>query len=419
MEIKILNKDVKHITVFEHQSLRTDRGEKRLTEAQLETLQNYYGEKGVPYYSLIHNGIKFCEYVGVIQLGKTIIEVLPKADKNNDITLWRKLLIGMLHAVGIFDIHAPSSSALQLKSNSILDLYFELFVIELESLIHKGLIKKYRKVEDNHTALKGSIQFSKHLQKNLIHQERFFVRYSIYDKEHKIHKILLKALKLLLKINTNNVLNSRLGALLLDFPEMPDIKITDALFKKIVYNRKTDNYRNALEIARLILMNYHPDVSKGNNNVLALMFDMNVLWEQFVYVSIRKHKSTDTTITAQTSKYFWKPDNGNRSKMRPDIVVNKEKKDCLVLDTKWKNLKGYNPSPNDLRQMYVYHEYYNAKKVALIYPGSHTTKIKGSYLHPVTSEIVEKECSVISLSVEQDIKQWQKNIFMVFNSWKD
>lgn len=420
-----MSKEHKHIIVFEHESLRTDRGEQRLTNGQLEALQLFYGENGVPYYSLIHHGVRFNEYVGVIQVGKTVIEVLPKADKAspNDESVkktWRNVLINMLHAVGVFDIHAPSNSNLRLRSNSILDLYFELFIKEIEYLLHRGLVKKYRKTEGNRTTLKGSIQFAKHISQNLVHQERFYVRHTTYDKEHDIHAILYKALKLLSYINTNVQLHSRLGVLLLDFPELYDIKITEALFDKIVFDRKTEPYRNALEIAKLILLNYHPDVNRGTNNVLALMFDMNVLWEQFVYVSLRKHKASNTNIAAQNKKSFWKPLSGYSSKMKPDIVLNKGTEDCVVLDTKWKTLNGYNPSPEDLRQMFVYMKYYGAKKVALVYPGAKNRNQSGQYYDHSSQnskQLSNEECSVISIGVEKDVKAWQKTIHENISNW--
>ena len=414
-----------HIVVFEHESLHVDKGEKKLTPVQLESLQRYYGEKGVPYYSLIHHGVKFCEFVGVIQVGNTIIEVLPKADKSSNHSeesksRWRNVLIDMLHAVGIFDIHAPSSSQLSLKSNSILDLYFELFIKELEYLLHRGLVKKYRKVEGNITSLKGNIHFAKHLTHNLIHQERFYVNYSTYDKEHILHSILYKALKLLKYINTNNQLSSRLGSLFLNFPEFRDIKVSEQLFNQITLDRKTEPYKNAIEIARLLLLNYHPDISNGSNNVLALMFDMNLLWEQFVYVSLRKNKVNGSSIVAQNTKNFWKPDNGNRSKLKPDIVLNKNTEDCIVLDTKWKNLNGYNPSPDDLRQMFVYMKYYNAKKVALIYPGRESIIRSGKYYNheelPV-NEIGKEECSIVTIGVLDNIKKWQTEIHNTISKW--
>ncbi len=405
-----------HISVFEHQSLKVDQLYDGVifTEKHRLKLDSFYGEKGVPYYKLIHKGIQFKNYVGVIQIGQLTIEVLPKADKDDNKAVWQKILIGMLQAVGAFNVTAPSSSSLSIKSNFILDLYFELFIKEVEYLFNKGLIKKYRKVEGNNLALKGNILFSKHIQQNLVHQERFYIKHTTYDKEHLLHQILYKTLQLLHSINTNILLSSRIGNLLLNFPEIKEIKVSEALFNKVVLNRKTEEYKNAIEISRLLLLNYHPDLSNGQNNVLALMFDMNLLWEQFIYVSLRKQLKEGLEITAQTSKYFWQPATGSNSKMRPDIVITKwdaiaNKDVTFVIDTKWKNIGDSNPSPDDLRQLYVYHEYYKAEKVALVYPGSWKIN-KGNYFEIDNETISKKECSVIPISTNETISEWQTEI---------
>lgn len=407
-----------HITVFEHDRIHIDRGANRINQSQLNALQQFYGENGVPYFELIHNGIKFKEFVGVLLVGKTTIEILPKADKELESKDWRKVLIGMLHAVGLFDIHTPSSSALELRANSILELYFELFVSELEYLFHGGLIKKYRSTSGNLNSLKGSIQFSKHISRNLIHRERFYVNYIAYDKEHIYHQILYKALRLLQRINNNISLKSRITSLLLDFPEIQDLKVSENTFNRIIYDRKSSKYKNSIEIARLLLLNYHPDIKVGINDVLALMFDMNYLWERFVYTSLRKYNKTGNTITAQNTRNFWKPIDGRNSKIKPDIVINMDKSDCVVLDTKWKDLKQSNPSSQDLRQMYVYMKYYNASRVALVYPNIESSIKSGTFYNDSISELTNNDCSLISIGVMEDIKQWQTNINEQIINWK-
>jgi 5-methylcytosine-specific restriction enzyme subunit McrC len=359
----------------------------------------------------------------VIQIGNLTINILPKADKNlswksqrKDKKEWNDHLINMLRAVGLFNVKAPSTSSLKIKPNSILDLYFEMFIKEVEALYHKGLVKKYRKTESNQTALKGSIQFSKHIQKNLIHKERFYVKHNSYDKQHKLHQILFKGLKLLKQINSNHSIQSNINRMIEPFPQMSDIKVIESTFESIHYDRKTETYKNAINIAKLILLNYHPDVSKGKNDVLALMFDMNELWEQFVFVALRKYNDGNS-VTAQTTKNFWKPEKGRSSYMQPDIVLNKgNKENCVVLDTKWKNINTGNPKPDDLRQLFVYHDYFESKKVALVYPGSET-KQKGVHYYDSNSKVGDKECSVITLTVEKDIKAWQKSISASIFEW--
>lgn len=263
----------------------------------------------------------------------------------------------------------------------------------------------------------------KQISKNIVHQERFYVSHSTYDQQHKIHAILYKALKLLQSINSNGLLISRIGALQLNFPEQKDISISEASFEKIVFNRKSEPYRNALEIARLLLLNYHPDLSYGTNNVLALMFDMNLLWEKFVYASLRKNKAANTTIFEQNSKLFWKPTKGNRSKMKPDIVINKDTENCVVLDTKWKNINGNTPSAEDLRQLFVYSKYYGAKKVALIYPGPANNINSGTYYNhqnpAKTQELGEEECAIITLACNNKIDRWQQEICETVIAWAE
>jgi len=405
-----------HIIVHEHESLRIDKGDQRITSTELEALSNFHGDKGVPYFTLINNGVKFSEYVGVLRIGNTTIEVLPKADKNENTKYWKEVLIGMLRSVGLFDIHAPSSSSLNLRANSILDLYFELFIKEVEYLINRGLIKKYRIVEGNVTSLKGSLKFSQHISKNIVHQERFFVRYSTYDTVHKLHQILHKTIELIKRINLNSHLISKLSAVALNFPDMPAINVSESLFSDIRYNRKTELYKKSIEIARLLLMNYYPDVSRGQNHVLALMFDMNLLWERFVYASLRKESNSEYSITAQTSKYFWRPNKGINSKLRPDIVINFKNGRTIVLDTKWKNLNGHNPSPDDLRQLYVYHQYYKAEKVALVYPGESLDSSSGYYFDP-KENITNIECAVITIPTNQVISVWRKGIYKHISDW--
>lgn len=412
-----------HIVIFEHDTLKLDQSydgpvpgapKVKFDAPKLASLQSYFGQKGVPYFSLINNGVLFCEYVGVIQVGKLTIEVLPKADKNEqDKTSWKKKLIAMLRAVGVFDIRQTSESDLRLKSNSILELYFEIFLSETESLLHQGLVKRYRKTEGNTTALKGSIQFGRHIQQNLVHQERFFVRHTTYDVAHDFHKLMWKTLQLLRKINTNAVLQSRIGSLTLNFPEMPELKVSAATFAKLDWNRKTEPYRRAMKIAEMLLLNFHPDVSRGQNHVLALMFDMNLLWEKFVVACLRKNLK-EYRVLAQTSMPFWASTEGKvKIDMRPDILIEKTGEWNIVLDTKWKNLGDQKPSPEDLRQMFAYQIFFDAKKTALVYPGNQRDFINGIF----RKSGFEKTCSLLAVPVERKTLNWQKEIADTLKNW--
>jgi 5-methylcytosine-specific restriction enzyme subunit McrC len=418
-----------HIQVYEHQTIRlhqefdTEQGPVVFDEQMLKNFVDFFGE-GIPYYSLIRNGLQFNEYVGAIQIGATLVSVLPKAQKRQQDSLaekskWNQVLIDMLRVVNGFEIKAPSSSSLKLKNNAVLDLYFELFVKEVEYLLHRGLVKKYRKKSGNLTALKGRLLFSEQINKNITHKERFYTAHTTYDTEHLLHFILFEALQVLMIVNTNSILTSRINSLRLNFPEMQRVKLNALSFDKVTFNRKTEAYKKAIQIARLIILNYHPDLRKGNKEVLALMFDMNKLWEQFVLASLRKSK--DFKISGLNKKYFWKPKGGARRIVKPDIAI-KRGEENFILDTKWKLIET-KPSIQDVRQMYVYHHYFKARKVALFYPGE-SHYVSGNFMQIQNeNQISNLECGLLfsqyhdSKTNKPSVKAWQDRIISDVENW--
>jgi 5-methylcytosine-specific restriction enzyme subunit McrC len=128
--------------------------------------------------------------------------------------------------------------------------------------------------------------------------------------------------------------------------------------------RKSKSYSYALELARLIILHYSPDIISGKKKMLSLLFDMNELWEEYVFKMLKKAcQGTDMEVTAQDQKPFW-----GYNSLRPDIVLRKGDK-TYIIDTKWKRPQNNAASIADLRQMYAYGRFWDAEKALLLYPG--------------------------------------------------
>ncbi len=360
----------KPIQVFEYDFLAM--GTRGFEKSHWEALGKYNDEHGGDFFRLTYNGVKFQQYVGVIQVGNLTIEILPKIGKEADPTgnkdEWQQVLIDMLRECNWMKVHSHAKASLQFKYNSILEAYLELFIKECESLLHNGLIKKYRLENGNCTSLKGKLLFAQNIQKNLVHQQYFYTRHQVYDRDNIFNQLLLKGLKIIPLITQSPLLKDRVSRLLISFPELYEPKVTQATFKNLVFDRKTSSYREAIEIAAMLLLNYRPDLSSGQNQVLAILFDMNDLWEEYIYRQIQRHNTHNWKIEPQEEKYFWNQANTTRKKsIKPDIVISSNGR-AIIVDTKWKLPEDNIPSDNDLKQMFVYNEYWDGITAILLYP---------------------------------------------------
>lgn len=393
----------KIIQVFEHQTLYYGREYKNVpfTKKYFDALAKLNELHDNKYFTLLHKGIKFSQYVGVVQIDDLTIEVLPKADSSTEsTTVWRNVLIEMLRVTRKLKVNQVGQADVNKQNIHLLDIYFQWFLNEVELLQRQGLVKKYYKETKNITALKGKLEFAGHIAKNLIHKERFYTTHQIYDKDHQLHQILSLALNIIEQVTKGSYLYPKCKRVQLDFPEVSNISCNAATFDKIKLNRKTQAYEKALEIARLIILNYAPNTSSGSERMLALLFDMNSLWEEYILIQLKK-ASLDTPykIEGQRSKAFW----GNMS-LRPDIIITQkelsldgehlEQKTKIVIDTKWKKIEGNKPSTNDLRQMYVYNDHWESNCSILLYPG-----VKQENIHHQKFRFPEHSCGVLKVNV--------------------
>jgi len=320
------------------------------------------------YFEVLHNGLKFNHYVGVIQVDNILVEILPKADKDDDDSKWQGVLIGMLKACGKLKAESNDSANVKRQHLNLLEVYFELYLKEIEKLQRQGLIKQYRKNTENVKALKGKLEFSGNIRHNLVHKERFYTTHQVYDVDHKLHQVLNVALKIVSQFTKGTRLSNLSSRVNLGFPQVANINVTASLLKKLKLNRKSAHYSYALELARLIILNYSPDIKGGQEKMLSLLFNMNDLWEEYVLVRLRQwniENNLGFTIKGQSTNTFI----GNHY-LKPDIVLEKDN-ETFVIDTKWKRPQG-SASVQDLRQMYTYCRYWNATKAMLLYPGSPT-----------------------------------------------
>ena len=360
----------KQIQVFEHQPLCI--GTNGFSESHFDRLVRYNELHGCKYFDIGHKKIRFKNYVGVIQVGSLVIEILPKADKSRDSSKskWHQALISMLQRSRMLKLESLSKAKLKLRSSTLLDLYIESFLLEVRRLTHEGLLQMYRQNQCNVSYLKGKLLFSKQFNLNYIHQERFYTEHSIFDRNNIFNGIVKSALSTIFFSSSNPHLSAEAGSLLLNFDNIANAIVTADTFKRLSFNRNTERYRYPIQLAKLILLEYLSDVKGGKDHVLAILFDMNTLFERYVFAELKRVESKfaqfNLKISAQLSRRFW-----GTKKLRPDIWVgftSHGKEKVLIMDTKWKSLTNLNPSDDDLRQMYAYNLHFGSNKALLIYP---------------------------------------------------
>ena len=353
------------ITITEFERIyQHDIGKKDFGDIENFILKN--SDENVPFLRIASGvGGKFIQarnYVGVLQTKSGLtIEILPKIADKNDAERSKAVFIKMLRTLKNFPFKSSNLASLKTQNLPLLEIFISMFLCELESLVKKGIKSDYVALEENLNFLKGKLNINEQIKRNSIHKERFYVRYSEFLSDIKINRIIKTTLQFLYKKSNSSKNQQKIRELLFIFDEVLECEDYKNFFAKLVINRQVKHYEQTLLWCKIFLLGNSFTPHNGDDLALALLFDMNALFESYVGNFIKK--SFPGTILQHSEKYL--VEEPKSFKLRPDIFLEGD----FIADTKWKIVKSRDDiSQADLYQLYAYGKKHECSNLYLIYP---------------------------------------------------
>lgn len=326
--------------------------------------------------------VQVTSFVGVLRAPNGFqIEVLPKVGKaiGGGTMEARLLLIDMLCCLQRFRHVQTDRARLLARRMPLLEVFISEFLRATDQVIKRGLHSDYAVRRDNLFALRGKLMVGQHLRQNQFRADRFFTQFDEFTTDRPENRLLHAALRQVLRLTSTQENQKLTRELAFVFADVPVSEQPDADFQRVHIDRSMAHYEAALAWARLILGNESPMTGSGNHSAPSLLFPMEALFEAFVAKHLQMQVTTGLVLKTQArSHYLVRHQEQDWFRMKPDLLIQDDTANRLVLDTKWKLLDAvkengsdkYGLSQADFYQLQAYGQSYlnGVGVLALVYP---------------------------------------------------
>ncbi|CUO39765.1 McrC family protein [Clostridium paraputrificum] len=371
---------MRHITIQEcFESLKIDNNVdcKTISQEEADELSEYI-KSNLDRDNFIwdRNTITIINYVGYIKLSTVDIEILPKVSiNNNSPEEERKTLLNMLARCGIIKVNYSEINHLNMYKMSLDEILSYLFAIKLQKELSKGPYQEYISTEENIGTLKGKLVVNQQIKNIASAKPKAFCRYEEFSINNTLNQIFVYCITNLIKGIRNQQTIKILRHMQTYFTEVTERDIGNLEVNNYKFTRLNDRFEEAFILAKMLFRGYSSLGSRGNDKAFSILFRMDEVFEKYItkllYITLE-----DGVIHSQHSKYkLLVSENTNKGifQLKPDIVIEKDGKEQLIMDTKWKRISSaYNRhgvKREDLYQMYAYLTRYNdVHNGILLYP---------------------------------------------------
>ncbi len=391
----------KVVTLFEHQTILYQSLGLPANDPLLDTLDRLNQSAGKELIQLERNGLRATQYVGVIQAGAHLIQILPKIDCDPDgrseapagsmphdlaaNSAARNFMHLLSHAHRL-KLHPQALAALRTGRGSWLEMLTNLFAVELITQFQQGFHQDYVRRDDMLPYVRGRWNIAR----QFVHQPNLAqgldVSYDDYSPDtllNRVFHLAVERLQFVARDPQTRQMLANLKTWLLPVQLPAQLNTSD--LDRIEFTRLNERFQPAFQLARLFLEGQTVQLLAGGQRAYAFVFDMDRLFEQFVASLLQTHARrilpeawSDSQIELQggmPKKYLIQPPYPAEKplfQLEPDIVLKSLGTPFLIIDTKNKALPVKKPyrsvAEADAYQMLAYAIQFHCPNVLLLYP---------------------------------------------------
>lgn len=374
-----------NITLFEHETIPFPWTERhlallrRVNRAAPILMPTVRGKERV---------LQAAQYVGMARFGDQTVQILPKIyrDASTEATHPAEAtqnLLSMLKYAGMIHFHKQSIMALLRRESDWFEILTRLFALQLTEMWQRGPTRRYETQEEELPVLRGKLRLAVQLRQPE-RKHRFAVAYDAFTADNALNQIFRFVVERLLRL-THDTENRRLLAGLQAW--MADEvtlrpTVTAAEADPNLLTRLNHEAEPLLNLSRLFLDGGALQLTSGDLNAYAFVFDMNQLFEAFIIHFIRRHRDAilppelQSCVLQPQSRGTWfhlaQTEGRPVFRLQPDLVFRQGERFPLLLDTKYKRLdpaeRKLGIAQDDFYQMHAYAHRYHCPRVLLLYP---------------------------------------------------
>ncbi len=342
-----------------------------ISNCDLDKLQDYLKcNKLNSVLKVTRHGIETTSWVGVIKYKKHQFQILPKliCDNGNTENILKNLIF-MLSYTKKLDIRTSDTAKLSNSKNPFIEILIREYAKSLFECLKRITPKKYVREEDNLNYLKGKIKFTENIRYNCVNQSKFYCEYDEFSENNILNQLFLFVSTCLYNISNDSYNKKTLKFIINYYSDIKLVRFDRFKAEKIKLSRNQELFKKPFNLAKMFIEKTSVNLSKNKFENITLIWDMNKLFEEFVFEIMKKNESElGWKFTAQKCKKLLIGDENKKRNTYVDIFAEKDN-DKIIIDTKYKIFKGIDDFSNaDVFQVSTYCLLHNTNNAILLYP---------------------------------------------------